>query len=330
MRNDILREILAEYDQLQQANYQEELRRRQTVGERAPQILALMEQRQNLISDSIRSIIQLQQSGAAQGAAFDPDALPAQMEVINRRIQTLLSQNGFPADYLDPIYRCRACRDTGYTGEPVREMCACLRSRLFQRMSGEIGLNESKEQSFERFDLSVFPDHPLPGRSFSQRQLMARARQVCEQWADHYPDVQPRDMLLMGQSGLGKTYLMHAMARRLLERGYEVLIVSAYRFLELARKAYFANQPGDLQALIDAEVLMLDDMGAEPLMENITIVQWFNLINERQTRGLATVISTNQQIDELRERYTERIASRLLDNRQCQLLQLAGEDVRRT
>ena len=74
---------------------------------------------------------------------------------------------------------------------------------------------------------------------------------------------------------------------------------------------------------------MIDDMGVEPLMENITIVQWFNLINERQLRGKGPVISTNLNVEELRRRYTERITSRLLDGKQCMLLQFLGDDVRR-
>ena len=56
---------------------------------------------------------------------------------------------------------------------------------------------------------------------------------------------------------------------------------------------------------------------------------WFNLINERQLRGKGTVISTNLNVEELRRRYTERITSRLLDGKQCMLLQFLGDDVRR-
>ena len=71
----------------------------------------------------------------------------------------------------------------------------------------------------------------------------------------------------------------------------------------------------EMDTLMDTDVLMIDDMGVEPLMENITIVQWFNLINERQLRGKGTVISTNLNVEELRRRYTERITSRLLDGK---------------
>ena len=192
-----------------------------------------------------------------------------------------------------------------------------------------MGLSESTQQSFEAFDQNVFSAEKLPGKTYSQRELMTVIRRTCEQYADTYPNIQVKDMLLMGQSGLGKTYLMHAMAKRLIQRGQNVLIISAYKFLETARKAYMSGNTDDLDALMDADVLMVDDMGAEPLMENITIVQWFNLINERQLRGKGTIISTNLMEDELRRRYTERIASRLMNNTQCRLIQFMGEDVRR-
>ena len=172
--------------------------------------------------------------------------------------------------------------------------------------------------------MRCFPHQPI-----SQRQCMGMLRDICEEYADTYPHARTPDLLLMGQSGLGKTFLMHAMAKRLLDRGLNVLMLSAYRFLDIARKAYFSNNTGELDTLMETDVLMLDDLGSEPLMENITIVQLFNLINERQTSGKGTVISTNLNTTELQSRYTERIASRLLDPRQCTLLQFLGDDVRR-
>lgn len=158
---------------------------------------------------------------------------------------------------------------------------------------------------------------------------MDMLRHQCEQYAEKYPNAATMDLLLMGQSGLGKTYLMHAIAKRLLERGFNVMMISAYSFLDVARRAYFSGKQEEMDTLMDTDVLMIDDMGVEPLMENITIVQWFNLINERQLRGKGTVISTNLNVEELRRRYTERITSRLLDGKQCMILQFLGDDVRR-
>ena len=157
--------------------------------------------------------------------------------------------------------------------------------------------------------------------------LMTVIRDDCKAWADSYPKQQSRDILLSGKSGLGKTFLLHAMAERLIERDVNVLIISAYRMLEMLRKSYFDNEQGASE-LLDADILMIDDLGSEPLMQNITVEQLFNLLNERQNRGLSTVISTNLDMARFRERYTERIASRLRDSRRCKVINLLGKDIR--
>lgn len=321
MRKAIMQELLAEYEAQRRRNQAQEQEHLERAVAACPEIGQLLDARQDMIFSGLRGIL------AGQGAAED---LPARMEVLNRRLASLLKQHGFPETYLDPIYRCPRCEDTGYVGEPVREQCECLRTAFYTRLYRQVGLGENAEQSFERFDLSLFSPEKLPGKSYSQRDVMQLFRQKCSDWAEQYPAVPAKDILMMGQSGLGKTYLMHAMAKVLLQRGFSVMLLSAYRFLDIARKAYFTGDTGEMNALIDTDVLMIDDMGTEPLMENITIVQWFNLINERQQRGRATIISTNLMEDELRRRYTERIASRLLGNpAQCMLLQFMGDDVRR-
>lgn len=334
MRNTILQELHAEYEQRQQANQREEVFRRMQAEAACPEIGQVLDARQNLIFGTLRGIL--------DGKASAED-IPAKMDVLNKRLASLLKQHGFAENYLDPVCQCPVCGDTGYVGEVVRENCECFNQAFYARMYQRMGLSESTAQSFEAFDLNVFSAEKLPVtkydknydpnkkqyKTYSQRDLMNVIRKTCEQYAENYPDVPVKDMLLMGQSGLGKTFLMHAMAKKLIQRGQNVLIISAYKFLDVARKAYMSGNVEELDTLMDADVLMIDDMGVEPLMENITIPQWFNLINERQLRGKGTILSTNLMEDELRRRYTERIASRLMNNTQCRLVQFAGGDVRR-
>lgn len=320
MRNMILQELHAEYEQRQADNDRENVRRRAQATAACPEIGEVLEARQNMILGALRGI--LDGTASAEG-------IPERMEALNQRLDVLLRQNGFDAKYLDPVCRCPVCQDSGFVGEIIRERCECFNQAFYARMYQRMGLSESSEQSFERFDLNVFSPEKLPGKTFSQRDLMQAICKTCRTYADKYPAVPVKDMLLMGQSGLGKTYLMHCMAKVLIRRGVNVLLISAYKFLEIARKAYMTGATGELDSLMDADVLMIDDMGAEPLMENITVVQWFNLINERQLRGKGTILSTNLMEDELRRRYTERVASRLLNNSTCTLVQFAGDDVRR-
>ena len=318
MREDLMNQVLQDLEDQRRRNEIIAREHRQTIRSREPEIAALMERREALIQQGMRGIL------AGHAAAGN---LPERMEEISGRIHLALEKHGYPADYLSPVYSCALCRDTGFVGDRVRERCSCVQRRYQEKLRAAIGLPEDGRETFENFDPELFPEERTEGSSFTQRESILLVREACEQWVDLYPRQNPRDLVLSGKSGLGKTFLLHAMASRLIGRGTQVLLLSAYQFLETARRSYFEGEDG-LEEVIGAEVLMLDDLGSEPLMQNVTVEQLFNLINERQRRNLATVISTNLNPEELKGRYTERIASRLTDRRNVLMLQLQGRDIR--
>ena len=317
MREDLLKELESEYDQIRSANEQEEALRRNRIREQEPEIEQLVREREELVFGTLRNIL--------KGSAGTGD-LTERMEKLLADIRAKLKEKGYPEDYLAPVYRCPVCRDTGKTGELIKEPCECLKKAYQRKLREKIGLSGEKRETFETFDLNVFPEEKIPGQEFTQRGIMRLYRATCEKWASEYPDSPYRDMVLTGGTGLGKTFLLRAMAERLIERDRNVLIISAYRMLEMLRKSYFENDDSAAE-LLNAEILMIDDLGSEPLMQNVTVEQLFNLLNERQNRGLSTVISTNLDMAKFRERYTERIASRLRDSR-CKILNLLGKDIR--
>ena len=107
----------------------------------------------------------------------------------------------------------------------------------------------------------------------------------------------------------------------------DVRLVSAYDVIRRMRDAFFgrADEPEDFY---QADLLLIDDLGMEPMMENITLEQLFHLINVRRSRRLPMVISTNLTMKDLKARYSERIASRLLDSGLCRVIQIRGADIR--
>ncbi|MBR2822439.1 MAG: ATP-binding protein [Clostridia bacterium] len=318
MREDLLREAEAQTRETQRKNEETVLRRRQEIYEKYPEIRTLMEKRENLIYGSILDMLR------GSGSAED---LPERMEEASAKIREGLKSRGLPEDYLSPIYDCPLCQDTGVVGEKIRERCECVKKRYQALVREAVGIKNDGSETFEAFRSDLFPDTMLPGSRNTQRQQMERVRRYCEKWANEYPEVQTRDMVLSGKTGLGKTFLLHAMANRLIQRDVPVLLVSAYSFLETARRSWFENDDG-LKELMETEVLMLDDLGSEPMMQNVTTEQLFNLINERQRAGRATVISTNLNEGELKERYSERILSRLTDGRNCMFVPIQGQDIR--
>lgn len=316
-RDQLLLQLQQEYAARREENLRLYETRVNAVCEACPGLRSLLDGRRAALMEGLRS--------ALYPAHKNPEAnagLPDTLSDYNRKVAEKLAACGQPEDVLSPVYTCPLCKDEGYVYEPSRRMCACLRAELNRRMLEALGLQ--KTQTFENFSEELFSDAP----PLSQRSLMRRNREICERYANTYPDTETRDMLFTGKSGLGKTYLMQAIAYRVAERGYGVQYLSAYKLLDILRKAYFENSDERLRPLIEEPLLLIDDLGTEPLMENITVTQLFNLLNERQNAGRHTVLSTNLQMTELKTRYTERITSRLLDESRCRIVKFLGDDVR--
>lgn len=318
MREDLLKELEEEYGLVRAENERREAERKEKIRLEQPEIYSLVREREELVFGTLRNIL--------RGGA-DTEGLPERMEQLSGAIRKKLAETGYPEDYLSPIFRCPVCQDRGKTGEPLRKPCACLKREYQRKMRERTGLSAAGRETFDTFDLNVFSDEKLPGKKYSQRDQMRLFRQICQKWAENYPDTAFRDMLLSGASGLGKTFLLHAMAEKLIERDVDVLVISAYRLIEILRKSFFSNEDSS-EEMLSTQVLMIDDLGSEPLMQNVTVEQLFNLVNERQTRRLSTVISTNLNLTEFRGRYTERIASRLTDLRTSRVIALEGRDIR--
>lgn len=324
MREATLRAIEAEYAAIREQNRAEERRRLDEVTASDPAIGALAAARFDMLQNRVRQAFGSPDQAIRIGEAFQRD-----MAALQEDIRARLVAAGYAADYLQPVYRCANCRDKGFVGEPVMERCACFLQKARAHVSRAAGSGVDPSETFEAFDPAVFPDRPLSAdRPESQRAYMERIRARCEAFADQYPANERRNLLLFGGSGLGKTYLMNCIGNRVRARGMEAVKLTAYQMTERMRASIFQHQPEAFAQLLDAPLLLLDDLGAEPLIANVTIEELFTLLNERGLRGHATVISTNLMLNELRARYTERITSRLFDRRGATLLEFLGTDVR--
>lgn len=321
-RDQVLLALQQEYAKRREENMRLYEVNRQEACRRCPGLEELLDTRHAAILKGVRTSLLSRNKTPGENAQ-----LPNAMQLMNQRIAEALKAAGLPQNALEPVYTCKICRDEGYVYEPARRMCDCMRRELNRRMLGELGLTAA-EHTFEAFDETLLGDEP-DENGVTQRQRALLARNVCKRYADEFPHTETPNLLLTGKSGLGKTFLLHAIASRLVERDVMPVYTSAYHLVEVARKAYFENAPEQMTEMLEAPVLLIDDLGTEPLMQNITIEQLFNLLNERQLNRRHTVISTNLTMTELKERYNERIASRLLDDASWRRLTLTGNDVRK-
>lgn len=322
-RSEIITTLQGEYALKRERNQRQLEERERRVRERSPEIGRLLDENRALLMDSSRAALK----NPAKAREIMERARASARQ--NRsRMGELLEAAGFPRDALELQYDCPECRDTGYVGQPVKRFCKCFERRMMSLAYENANMAGLEQQCFENSNLTVFPDEPTE-LGINQRRMMAYAFQYGEEYAQNFPDNSKRNLLLYGPSGLGKTYLLNCIARRVLDRGFSVLKVTAYRMLEGMRKAHMGeDDQGELRMMMECELLLIDDLGTEPLLRNVSLEYLFTLFNERMVNRRHTVVATNLTPNDILARYNERIYSRMVDQESTRIFQFAGRDVR--
>ncbi len=305
-------EILESYRITREKNAREEKRRQEEILSQDTRLKRLVLERHQMILNATRNVF----------SGEEPLSLEDKMIAYNKEIKKELQKNGYSSDYLAPIFECTLCEDTGYVGEIVKTPCVCLKQKMNK------GKNLTSEgQTFETYDPNIYPNKKIQNSDVTQRSLMEVVSSICKAYACAFPNQYPQDLLLHGQSGLGKTFLLSCIYNKVREKGHDALMVNAFSALNLMRNAFFTRS-NEADALYNTELLLIDDLGMEPLMENVTVEQIYHLFSERRNNNLPTVFSTNLNPLEIKNRYTERVFSRLMDTDFCRVLHLQGEDIR--
>jgi DNA replication protein DnaC len=309
-------------------NQAEQQRRTDLIYHRIPEIESIDRRMRSQMSDLVRLALSKPADLSHRLEKLQKENLDLQM-----RKAELLHAQGFPIDYLDEIVSCKVCGDTGMVDG---RLCACMERRYNRELTKELSvLLRSGDESFERFDLSLYPDTPEQESGVSARSAMRIVFSACRGFADSFPDVPAnlRNLLLRGDSGLGKTYLSACIARSVAERGYSVCYDTAAAALEAFEKQKFSRIPEDAEAaalraerMLSCDLMILDDLGTEmatPFADSAL----YTLINTRLYEQKKTIISTNLSYDELERRYTAQIFSRLRGS--FERLRFYGQDIRR-
>ncbi len=320
-RAEHVKALLAEYAEQRAQDEREQQQRLEDAVARQPEIGRLRQENADLVLGTMRRM--LGEPDLARRKALAEET-KARGREINARIRALLAEAGMAGDALELRYRCPVCKDTGYVGEAPARFCECFEMRLRLRQHEDGSMAGVDEQSFERFDANVAPE------ADGQRDRLVKARNLCQRYADAFPDTEYRNLLLTGEGGLGKTFLLNCIFGRVTGRGFSAVRVTAFRMFEAMRRQHVGNDENydGFSALIEVPLLLIDDLGTEPMMRNITLEYLFTLLNERIAAKRHTVIATNLTPPQLKERYGERVASRLLDRSICAPVQFKGKDLR--
>ena len=316
---EIFKRVRADFDRRSDEVYREADRRREEVRNAIPGIAELDAR---LSGFGLRIMDATMRGGDTASAIA---ALRAENLQIQEERAALLRKHGFPADYDKPHFQCDRCRDTGYVGT---QMCSCMRRELTEAEMEASGLSAlMRTQSFENFSLNYYRSKP------EDYERMTRTLDEIKEFAAVFGSENdlPRNLLFIGATGLGKTHLSTALARKVIERGYDVFYNSAVGMLSDFEARRFGNgmMPGDgdnTARYTDCDLLIIDDLGTE-VVNQFTLSCLYYVINTRLNLNKQTVISTNLSSAELRKTYSDRITSRLFG--EFYVLPFSGTDVRR-
>ncbi len=253
--------------------------------------------------------------------------LKKELNKLNEEKINLLVEYGYQKNYLDPIYFCEKCKDTAYVDS---KKCSCFKQRIVDKYYevfhlGDMLLNEN----FENFDLNFYSDKINKKYNISPRYNMRATLDNVLNFIEVF-EYDKKNMLFTGATGLGKTFLCNCVAKEILDKGYSVLYLTAPKFFNMLEQHKFnkdvtLEDREQLELLKDVDLLIIDDLGTE-MITQFTQTETFNIINNRILEKRPTIISTNFKIGEIKERYTDRIASRIIGN--YEIHEFFGEDIR--
>lgn len=313
--------VLREYDKIQIENKHELDLRKSEVYSRIPEYEELDSK---IATDSINWVI----ASIAGGTDSIEDIKKSNQRISKRREELLLGA-GFPADYLDPVYRCSKCKDTGFVGN---EKCECFKKMLVNQLYTASNIKNAVAcENFATFSFDYYSDKPEDGeKGVSPLKNMQKAVDTARNFVVNF-DGEFSNLLIYGETGVGKTFLCNCIAKELMDSGHSVIYQTEYEFFDAIKAHAFATRNDDdtvdekFACLLDCDLLIIDDLGAE-LTNSFTNSELFRIINERILCRRSTVISTNLKPAEIKRDYSDRIFSRIAKD--YTLLKIFGKDIR--
>lgn len=310
--------IMREYNRRQLKNQRDLEERRQKAYREIPRLREIDDEVATCSAAKARSLL--------TGASTTCDDLKSQIALLAEERTALLLSKGYPADYLEMHYSCPVCEDTGYVGA---EKCVCFKKAAIALLYQQSNLQEILEkENFSHFSFDYYSDTITnEATGLTARQTAQNAVQKAKLFVDTF-DSSFQNLFLYGDTGVGKTFLSHCIAKELLDSAHCVVYFSAFDLFDLFAQSTFSKNVSR-EALddfiFDCDLLIIDDLGTE-LSNTFTTSQLFLCINERIMRKKSTIISTNLSVETLSGMYSERTFSRIISN--FEMIKLIGRDIR--
>lgn len=254
-----------------------------------------------------------------EALGIENQSLKDKFNAVIRRRKEIFAANGIDEKKFYPLYSCSECGDTGYVnGKP----CICLKQAANNLITAQYGIDAMKFKSFEETDVETDP---------VLKAYLADTYAKMQKYCGSFPETKYKTHVFSGLSGTGKTYLASCISKKIIEMGYTVIFVTAFKLNEIFLKYHTSYKDGSetcLDYLYGCDLLVIDDLGTENTFKNVTNEYLLSILSERIIEEKHTLITTNLDGEQIRRKYDDRFHSRLLNKRGTFVFNFTGEDLR--
>jgi DNA replication protein DnaC len=253
--------------------------------------------------------------------------LQTELTTLRKQRLNLLISNNYPKDYLEQIYTCHKCKDTGFIES---KRCSCLTQAIINKAYLQSNITEIiNRENFDSFSLEYYSEDIDPVIGISPRDNAKSVFEYALKFTTDFNDTF-NNLILYGQAGLGKTFLCNCIAKAVLDQGSTVVYLTSFQLFRLLETYRFHNDENivtynQIDDIYTCDLLIIDDLGSE-IINQFTTSELFNTLNTRLLQKRPTVISTNLDPAGWSKHYSNRIVSRIFGN--YTPLKLVGSDIR--
>ncbi len=253
------------------------------------------------------------------------DKARKQLEKAKKQLDKIVQEMGLSPDFLSVKPLCPICDDSGKdkNGQP----CVCFKRLYMEELKKACNLTVGADFSFSDCNFDVFknPEH---------RQSMQKLYDKAQSYVDRFPPKKYKNFFILGNTGTGKTCVASAIANAVLDKGHTVMFLTAFDFTRLMTRYHttpIADRSVYIEDILNCDLLVLDDLGSEQRIRNVTVEYLFRVLSTRQNNGKCNVYTSNLSAYDgsLREFYGDRVFSRLVDKNNTFVFEFDGDDVRK-
>ena len=247
----------------------------------------------------------------------DASALQTEYNNLQKENEKIMASLNFTPEDFKPKYTCKKCFDTGvHEGKD----CSCFNKVLSEILLKESGVD--RKNTFKSANIEIWG---------KENHINATLYKKMQTYSSNLSKTTKKLVTISGQPGVGKTFLAQCMINESISHGYFALFMSAFdlnqEFLRY-HCASLSEKDQIIEPLLSCDILVIDDLGTENILKNVTREYLYLILTERLSKGKNTIITTNFNVDQIDKVYDGRISSRITDKRNSAIIEMQGSDLR--